>query len=210
MVNVGCCGHTLLNLAIPNGSAILQQVAVELTSRSGPPSKEAALCLWWLTALLHDHTYAISHYLRHLAPRILVIRFQIGNETTPRELELWQEMGSILAQLVFSISGGRLRSLLEGLHQKTFASVSDYRAYISKIVPLVAECTRIKIHNHDVSEQWEICADHGVLAAINLYEITGTKSLLNGDKRRCADRLRQRRNFCTQSLTTSTAISILG
>lgn len=92
MVNVGCCGHTLLTMHPLDGPPMVEDIARRLGYPEGNKSVQAVLSLWWLVALLHDHAYAVSHYLRQLAPRVLVIRSQLAAGSSPRELEDWQTL----------------------------------------------------------------------------------------------------------------------
>ncbi len=184
VINVGVCGQILLGNVQAEGQT-LGALIRKLLGWNEQTSDSLIEATWWLTALLHDHAYPISHFLRHFGPRTYVERSRSGG---PRENlpESWLRFSSSLADLVQRLAGGRLRTLLQDLQGgERFPDLASYRRKIQ------AELTSIiRRHNllgdsgpHTSDLTWETTVDHGILAALNLYEFADAESLLHSRDR---------------------------
>jgi len=179
-VNVGGCGQILLDLRFSEEKSFRDTVAEACRETACSSDSDSITATWWLTALLHDHAYPIAHFLKYLAPRIGIIRSKLTGDTTRRELHMWQQIGDSLGRMITSIAGGRLRTLLEQLPQINFATVQDYRNHIVEaLAPVVVEQTKVPLNGLEPRMLWETCVDHGVLAAVNIFELTGARSRIN-------------------------------
>ena len=175
MLNVANGGLIAID-AIKNNHKSLKEVILEINEEFNNDSLEQ---LWIFTALLHDHAYPISHYLRFLGSRMHVINSQLSQKLRDAELGVWKKLAKSLGDYISQIAGGRIKITIDKLSDLHFTKIEEFKDYICReLGEIVTESVPCEYEKMSLEEKWQFVTDHGVLGCLNIYESTGSTSKL--------------------------------
>lgn len=179
MVNVTNGGLVLIEKIKNSNELSVLDIMISNFNLKSEQFKNDLQSFWIVTALLHDHAYPISHYLKFIGPRIHVVQKNISKDIRGSEKKVWKNLSNALSDYISQLADGNIRRIIEKLSDKSFNNITCYKEFLcQEFEPLIADKITLekRFNEYDIDDKFDIITDHGVLGCINLYETTGADS----------------------------------
>ena len=162
-INVGGLGAMLLDVHNSNGGPLWKHMADWLKlSGDDEVKKRKVKAIWWITALLHDHAYALAHAFTFL-PNLLILKDSVASNQAVVE-EAFEAHRKLLRPMMTSdLEKNVFKPLYENHAEEARDGLEEmvdvWLAHIPGLKPAGVE---------DRKEILKVADNHGVMGAVNL------------------------------------------